>query len=90
MQCSDEAPDPALHCPAQCETDAPSPLDAPRVRRGLSTLSAEDITRFANAVHIMKNLSTAEGQAIYGPSYREASAAPSQPAPGTLSIAHHP
>ena len=38
---------------------------------------------FANAVHIMKSLSTAEGQAIYGPSYREASAVPAQPAPRT-------
>ena len=58
-------------CPASCASEAPSPLRAQRVRRGLSTLSDSEWARVVSALWLMKNTSTADGQARWGASYRE-------------------
>ena len=50
-------------CPASCASEAPSPLRAQRVRRGLSTLSDSEWARVVRALWLMKNTSTADGQA---------------------------
>lgn len=55
-------------CPAGCERAA---VQQGRVRRALHTLSDEEWARVVRAMHVMTEVSTADGIAVYGAAYRD-------------------
>ena len=67
--CEPTAADPLLRCPASCRT--PPPAGAPRVRRAVHTLSAEQWERVVRAMWVMRTVPTPEGVQTYGPFYRD-------------------
>ena len=62
--------DPELRCPAACATPAPSPHEAPRVRKALHTLTPSEWQRVVDAMWVMRVTPTEVGRPIYGAAYR--------------------
>ena len=68
---TDQGAEASMRCPSKCASEAPPPTEAKRVRRKLTSLSDAEWQRVVDALWVMKNLTTSEGQARYGPGFRE-------------------